>query len=70
MASQIVFLNNPLKYAGMMTSISQERMLWYKEIKWSIQGKMLLSFYGGHRGNTEVGSFPKAPFTPQKEVKC
>lgn len=33
MANQIVFLNNPLKYASSMTSISQERMLWYKEIK-------------------------------------
>lgn len=33
MANQIVFPNNPLKYASIMTSISQERMLWYKEIK-------------------------------------
>lgn len=33
MANQIVFLNNLLKYASIMTSISQRRMLWYKEIK-------------------------------------
>lgn len=33
MVNQIVFLNNPLKYASIMTSISQERMLWFKEIK-------------------------------------
>jgi hypothetical protein len=44
MANQIVFPINPLKYAAVMTSISQERRLSYKEIKLSTQGKMLLSF--------------------------
>lgn len=58
MANQIVFPNNPVKYASSMTSISQERKLQYKEIKWSIQGKMLLSFHRRHRRNSELGSFP------------
>lgn len=60
-ATQIVFPNNPVKYASVMTSISQERMLEYKEIKWSIQGKTGLSFHRGHRRNSELRPFPPGP---------
>lgn len=33
MANQTVFPNNPVKYASPVTSVSQERMPWCKEIK-------------------------------------
>lgn len=42
-ANQIVFPNNCVKYASIMTSTSQERMLSYKEIKWSVQGEKVFA---------------------------